>query len=197
MLLFNRLTLGGDNSQKKPKHEWSTKHILLYCVYTRSSEVKDQDNIVKCSNWTVTPQQCSIASIGTWNKINVKITINQGHSRSNVWSNINGLIILNISEYNCRHELVNSKLYRGYYFIIWFVKVIALSGETRGSRTTLFYLFNLLVNFSFILCRSFSVHYTVLPWYSGWGVQTVRRYPDWNWLWGLCHSLHLPHGQVQ
>ncbi len=36
-----------------------------------------------------------------------------------------------------------------------------------------------------------SVFNTVLLWCSGWGVQTVRCYPDQNWLCGLCH--HLPH----
>ena len=38
----------------------------------------------------------------------------------------------------------------------------------------------------------FSASSTVFPWCPGRGIETVRRYPDRNWLWGLCHPLHLP-----
>ena len=38
-----------------------------------------------------------------------------------------------------------------------------------------------------------SEYNTVLPWFPVWNVQTVTRYPDRNWLPGLCHPLHLPH----
>ncbi len=38
----------------------------------------------------------------------------------------------------------------------------------------------------------FDTVHTDLSWCPWWGVQTVRCYPDRNWLWGLCHPLHLP-----
>ncbi len=63
------------------------------------------------------------------------------------------------------------------------------SACARLKRMAIFFI---IFYFLFNLGRSFSVqHNTVLPWL--WGVQTVRRYPDRNWLRGLCHPLHLPH----
>ncbi len=46
---------------------------------------------------------------------------------------------------------------------------------------------------AFNMCRSFSVQ-QCFPWFPDG--QTVRRYPDRNWLRGLCHPQHLPHESV-
>ncbi len=46
----------------------------------------------------------------------------------------------------------------------------------------------LLYNYFFIFFLSYltwvdhPVYNTVLPWFPGWGVQIIRRYPDRNWL---------------
>ncbi len=39
----------------------------------------------------------------------------------------------------------------------------------------------------------FSIQHCSLSRWPGWEVQTVRDYPDRNWLWGLCHPLQMPH----
>ncbi len=58
---------------------------------------------------------------------------------------------------------------------------------TRKNKKTTIYIG---VDFFLLLLL---VYNTVLPWFSGLGEQTVRRYCDRNWLWGLYHPLHLAH----
>ncbi len=70
--------------------------------------------------------------------------------------------------------------------------------QGRNQGLIHFYLIKSMIflNISYLTWVDHSVYNTVFPWFPGWAVRTVRRYPDRNWLRGLWHPLHLPHESV-
>ncbi len=69
--------------------------------------------------------------------------------------------------------------------------VLIRKWPTREYTCTILFFFYLYI--SYLTWVDHSVYNTVFPWFLRWGLQTVRRYPDRNWLRGLCHPLHLPN----